>query len=183
MKILLVSNILMSRSDLIRVVGIVTEITARRPAPWASYQIRKTWVLRMRRECRERFPRHRLKTKPLVSYPGVHHSTYVTVICQEAYGMDLSDSGHARAVMHAGIANIPGIPDACRAQTIIPRIWREAHYIEDVWDWTFSQATAQCIGVEIYDTIIYKWQDVDLNTVYPLKYAHGFVVLWFVVVI
>ena len=32
----------------------------------------------MRRECRERFPRHRLRRKPLVSDPGMHHGTCVT---------------------------------------------------------------------------------------------------------
>ena len=34
--------------------------------------------LLLRRECRERFPRHRLQRKPLVSDPGMHHGTYVT---------------------------------------------------------------------------------------------------------
>ena len=33
--------------------------------------------LRMRRECRERFPRHRLQRKPLVSDPGMRHGTCV----------------------------------------------------------------------------------------------------------
>ena len=39
-----------------------------------------TWnyVLCMRQECRERFPRHRLQRKPLSSDPGMHHSTCVT---------------------------------------------------------------------------------------------------------
>ena len=39
-----------------------------------------TWNrwLRMRRECRERFPRHRLQRKPLVSDPGMHQGTCVT---------------------------------------------------------------------------------------------------------
>ena len=39
-----------------------------------------TWNcgLRMRRECRERFPRHQLQRKPLVSNPGMHHGTCVT---------------------------------------------------------------------------------------------------------
>ena len=32
--------------------------------------------LRMRRECRERFPRHRLQRKPLVNDPGMHHGTW-----------------------------------------------------------------------------------------------------------
>ena len=38
-----------------------------------------TWNcgLRMRRECRERFPRHQLQRKPLVSNPGMHHGTCV----------------------------------------------------------------------------------------------------------
>ena len=36
------------------------------------------WGLRMRREWRERFPRHRLQRKPLVSDPGMHHGTCVT---------------------------------------------------------------------------------------------------------
>ena len=39
----------------------------------------------MRRQRRERFPGHRLKKKPLVSYPGKHHGTYVTAIWQEAH--------------------------------------------------------------------------------------------------
>ena len=34
--------------------------------------------LRMRRECRERFPRHQLQRKPLVSDPGMPHGTCVT---------------------------------------------------------------------------------------------------------
>ena len=34
--------------------------------------------LRMRRECRERFPRRRLQRRPKVSDPGVHHGTCVT---------------------------------------------------------------------------------------------------------
>ena len=62
---------------------------------------RQNCGLRMRRECRERFPRHRLQKKPLVSDPGIHHGTYVT---------------HA----HVGIAitcrggeYIPGIPGVC----------------------------------------------------------------------
>ena len=46
--------------------------------PWASYQIRKNCGLRMRRECQERFSRHRLQRKPLVSDPGMHHRTCVT---------------------------------------------------------------------------------------------------------
>ena len=50
---------------------------------WASYQIRKIAGCAL-----ERFPRHRLQRKPLVSDPGIYHDTYVT-----------------RALVHVGIAN------------------------------------------------------------------------------
>ena len=46
--------------------------------------------LRVRQECREHFSHHRLQRKPLVSDPSMHHGTCV----------------YARAVMHAGIANL-----------------------------------------------------------------------------
>ena len=48
----------------------------------------------MRRECRERFPRHRLQRKPLVSNLGMHHGT----------------SG---SLSREGGENVPGIPGAC----------------------------------------------------------------------
>ena len=59
--------------------------------------------LRMRRECRGRLPRHRLRRKPLVSDPGMHHGTCVT---------------HAPWCMSGsltlgGVENVPGIPGAC----------------------------------------------------------------------
>ena len=43
-----------------------------------------------------------IKRKPLVSYPDMHHGTYVTLSDKKPIGF-LSDSGFARAVMHAGI--------------------------------------------------------------------------------
>ena len=57
----------------------------------------------MRRECRERFPRHRLQRKPLVSDPGIHHGTCVTHVpwC-------MSES------LNSGCGeNFPGLPGAC----------------------------------------------------------------------
>ena len=45
---------------------------------YASYQIWQNRGLRMRRECRERFPCHQLQRKPLVSDPGISHGTSVT---------------------------------------------------------------------------------------------------------
>ena len=71
--------------------------------------------LRMRRECRERFPRRRFKRKPLVSDPGMHHGTCVTHVPWYMPGSLTCGDGE----------NVPGIPGAC-APAIL-RIWQEAH--------------------------------------------------------
>ena len=59
--------------------------------------------LRMRRECRERNPRHRLKREPLVSEPSMHHGTCVT-------HMPWCMSG---SLTRDGEENVPSIPCAC----------------------------------------------------------------------
>ena len=59
--------------------------------------------LRMRRECRERFPRHILQRKPLVSHPGMHHGTCVTHVPRCMSGSLTCSVGE----------NLPGIPGAC----------------------------------------------------------------------
>ena len=64
-----------------------------------------TWNcgLRMRRECRERFPRHRLRRKSLVSDPGMHHGTYVPHVPWCMSG----------SLTCYGGGNVPDIPGAC----------------------------------------------------------------------
>ena len=59
--------------------------------------------LRMRRECRERFPCHRLEGKPLVSDPSMHHGTCVTHVPWCMSG----------SLTRGGGENVPGIPGAC----------------------------------------------------------------------
>ena len=76
--------------------------------PWASYQIRKICGLRMRREWRERFLRHRHQTKPLVSDPGMHHGTCVTHVswCMSGYltrGSGENVSRHSRRMCNPQI--------------------------------------------------------------------------------
>ena len=56
----------------------------------------------MRRECRERFPRHRLERKPLVSDHGMHHGTCVTHVSWCMSGPLTRGSGE----------NVPSIPGA-----------------------------------------------------------------------
>ena len=59
--------------------------------------------LRMGRECRERFPRHRIQWKPLISDPGMHQGTCVTYVPWCMSGSQTSGGGK----------NVPGIPGAC----------------------------------------------------------------------
>ena len=78
----------------------------------------------MRRECRERFSRHRLQRKPLVSDPGMHHGTCVTHVPWCMSGSLFSGGG----------GNVPGIPGACAPGIL--RIWQEAHgYILPLLMW------------------------------------------------
>ena len=58
--------------------------------------------LRMRRECRERFPRHRPQRKPLVYDPGMHDGTCVTFVPWCMPG----------SLTRGGGKNVPVIPGA-----------------------------------------------------------------------
>ena len=59
--------------------------------------------LRMRRERRERFPRHQIQRMPLVSDPGMHHGTCVTHVPCCMSGSPIRGGGET----------VPGIPGAC----------------------------------------------------------------------
>ena len=59
--------------------------------------------LRMRRECRERFSRHWIRRKPLVSHPAKHHGTCVTHVPWCLSG----------SLTRGGGGNVPGILGAC----------------------------------------------------------------------
>ena len=69
----------------------------------------------MRRECRERFPRHRLQRKPLVSDPGMHHGMCMTHVPWCMSGSLTFGDGKT----------FPALP--AHAQRAIFRIWLEAH--------------------------------------------------------
>ena len=59
--------------------------------------------LRMHRECRERFPRHRLQRKPSVNDPGMHHGTCLTHVPWCMSG----------SLTHGGGEKVPGITGGC----------------------------------------------------------------------
>ena len=93
--------------------------------------------LRKRRECRERFPRHRLQRKPLVSDPGMHYGTCVTHV---PWCMSVS-------LIRGGGENVPGIPGAYATRDfaylgrgLLPWPWWR-HQME-----TFSALLAICAG-------------------------------------
>ena len=65
----------------------------------------------MRWNCRERFPRHRLQRKPLVSDPGMHHGTCVTHVAWYTSGSLTAVAGKT----------FPAFPT--HAQPEIVRIW------------------------------------------------------------
>ena len=64
--------------------------------------------LRIRRECPEHFSHNRLKMKPLVSDPGMHHGTCVTHVPWCMSG----------TLTRCGGENVPGIPGACTTPNI-----------------------------------------------------------------
>ena len=75
----------------------------------------QNYGMRMRLECRECFPHHRLQRKPLISDPGMHHGTCVTHVPWCMSGSLTRGSGE----------NVPGIP--AHAQPAILRILQKAH--------------------------------------------------------
>ena len=77
---------------------------SRRPG-WVMGLLIDTWIcgLRMRRQCRGRFPRHRLQRKLPVSDPGMHHGA-----CVKHVPWCMSGS-----LKFGGGENVPGIPGAC----------------------------------------------------------------------
>ena len=74
----------------------------------------------MRRDCRERFPRHRRQRKPLVSDPGMHHGTCVKHVPWCMPG----------SLTRGGGEMFPSFP--AHAQPAILRIWQAAHVSERV---------------------------------------------------
>ena len=63
----------------------------------------------MHRVCRERFPRHRLQRKPLISDPGMHHGTCVTHVPWCMSG----------SLTRSGGENVPGFPGACETRNLM----------------------------------------------------------------
>ena len=85
----------------------------------------------MRGECRERFPRHQLQRKRLVSDPGMHHGTCATHVLWCMTG----------SLTHCDGENVPSIPGACATRNF-PYLVR-------------GPRINQCIPWILWDMIIY----------------------------
>ena len=83
--------------------GLVQEICNSNVSAMGLLSDTQNCGLRMHRECRERFPRHWLQRKPLVSDPGMHHGTCVTHVPRCMLG----------SLTGGGGENVPGIPGTC----------------------------------------------------------------------
>ena len=85
----------------------------------------------MRRECRLRFPRHRLQRKPLVCDPGMHHGN-----CVEHVPWCMLDS-----LTRGGGEDVPGIPGACATSNfayLARGSWDPHQFSIDCVDWLLS---------------------------------------------
>ena len=92
---------------------------------------------RMRRECRERFPRHWLQRKPVLSDSGMHHGT-----CVRHVPWCMSES-----LTRNGAENVPVIPGACATRNFAylergPWFTKQGTYIDPTrlqeWQWAFT---------------------------------------------
>ena len=110
-------------------------------ATWASCQIRNIAVCACAGNAGYVFPRRRLKSKSLVSDPGMHHGTCVThVPCMSG------------SLTRGGGENVPGISSACASA--IWRIWQEAHYTE------VSQLKLSVVSVQyIHNSLVNLFRD------------------------
>ena len=99
----------------------------------------QNWGLRMRRGCRERFPRSQLPSKHLTSDPGMHHGTCVTHVLWSMSG----------SLTRGGGKNVPGIPDACATRNLAYLVRgplsKLPHYSEDKPAFIFSTAEAKLV--------------------------------------
>ena len=105
--------------------------------------------LRMRRECREPFPRHRLQRKPLVGDPGMHHGTSVMHVLRCMLG----------SLTHSGGENVPGIPGAYASRNFMYLVrgpWRAFRQY-------FPQDSESDISAA-HSIVHYLWIRVDIYT-------------------
>ena len=99
----------------------------------------------MRRECRKRFPRHRLQMKPLISNPAMHHGTYVTHVPWCMSGL----------LTHGGGKNVPRIPGACTTRnfTYLVRGPSKEFFLNTNISIAFGKHMLDTMGRKMYEKV------------------------------
>ena len=115
----------------------------------------------MRRECRERFPRHRLQRKPLVSDPGMHHGRCVTHVPWCMSG----------SLTHGGGEIVLGIPGACATRNF-------TYLVRDPYSKRRCRNRA-LIGFDMPLHILMLYQNDSSNSDETLRCYFGFLCICF----
>ena len=118
--------------------------------PWMCHGLLPgtwNWWLRMRRECRERFPHQRLESKPLVNDPGMRHGTFVTHVPWCISG----------SLTRVGGETIPGIAGACATHHFtylirVPLQMYSVHHYDIAGFLTFNASDIHSHSAEIIYT-------------------------------
>ena len=100
----------------------------------------------MRRECREGFPHHRLKRKPLVSDPVMHHGTCVTHVPWCMSGSQTRGGGE----------NVPGIPGACATRNFTHLV-RGPYIFTEHLSWPFRLSALLQLHLHLRLNIWLQW--------------------------
>ena len=101
----------------------------------------------MRRECRERFPRHRLHRIPLVCDPDMHHSTCVTHVPWCIPG----------SLTRGGGENVPGIPGAWATRNF-------TYLVKGPWEYSCFASMIQFYVNPHGVAILFAERRIDIKT-------------------
>ena len=110
----------------------------------------------MRWEYRERFPRHRLQRKPVVSDPGMHHGTCITHV--PGYMPELLTRG--------GGENIPGIPGTCTARNFTYLVGPRRNYVEIAHIGLCFRCTSTDTSISLLHYIVAEWASLSTNQLF-----------------
>ena len=102
----------------------------------------QTCVLRMRRECRERFPRPLAQRKPLVSDPYMHHGTCVMHVPWCMSGLLTRGDGE----------NVPGIPGTfatCNCTYLVRGPWGQMNLMSSLISFNVAKQKPPCADIDL----------------------------------
>ena len=134
----------------------------------------QTCVLRMRRECRERFPRPLAQRKPLVSDPYMHHGTCVMHVPWCMSGLLTRGDGE----------NVPGIPGTfatCNCTYLVRGPWGQMNLMSSLISFNVAKQKPPCADIDLICWFVFFLRNniVSIWTLFRLclRNAHTFIKL------